>query len=104
MNTKQAAAIELVIFKPKPGLSTDVIKTSLMSLEPILKSYHGFISRELAVNSENQWMDLVFWESMEDAVFAAEDILMQEKAVKAFEVIDDKEMKFFHFKPVEQIS
>lgn len=73
-----------------------------MSLNSILKSYDGFISRQLAVGEKNQWMDLVFWENMENATFAAEDVLKDEMAQKAFQVIDESEMNFFHFEPVSQ--
>lgn len=100
MNPKKAKAIELVLFKPKPGVSAGEVKTSLTSLSSILKSYDGFVSRQLAAGKDEQWMDLVFWESMEDAKFAAEDVLKNEEAIKAFGVIDEKEMSFFHFEPV----
>lgn len=102
MNLKNVKAIELVLFKPKSGLSADEVKNSLTSLNSALKSYDGFVSRQLAVGKENQWMDLVFWESMEQAAFAAEDVLKNETAKKAFEVIDEREMNFFHFEPVSQ--
>lgn len=102
MNLKNVKAIELVLFKPKPGVRSEEVKSSLTSLNSILKSYNGFVGRQLAVEKENQWMDLVFWERMENATFAAEDILKNETAKKAFEVIDEREMNFFHFEPVSQ--
>lgn len=102
MDTQNIKAIELVIFKAKPGFSLDKVKTSLLSLNPILESYKGFISRKLALSKENQWMDLVYWESMEDATFAADDVMKNENAIKAFEVIDKQEMSFFHFDPISE--
>lgn len=102
MNLKNAKAIELVLFKPKPGISADEVKDSLTSLNSVLESYDGFVSRQLAEGKENQWMDLVFWETIEHAKFAAEDVTKNENAIKAFGVIDEKEMSFFHFEPVSQ--
>jgi hypothetical protein len=102
MNLKNVKAIELVLFKPKSYVSADEVKISLTSLDSVLQSYDGFVGRQLAVGNENQWMDLVFWESMENAAFASEDILKNETAKKAFEVIDEKEMNFFHFETVSQ--
>lgn len=107
MKPKNVNAIELVIFKPKPGFNTEKVKASLLSLTPILEAYNGYIGRELALNQKNKWMDLIFWESMEDAKFAAADVMENEKALKAFEVIDKQKMEFFHFEPVnngEQIE
>lgn len=100
MNFKNVKAIELVLFKPKPGVSADEVKTSLTSLNSVLKSYDGFVSRQLAAGKDERWMDLVFWESIDDAKFAAEDVLKKEEAIKAFGVIDEREMNFFHFEPV----
>lgn len=37
---------------------------------------------------------------MDDAKFAADDIIKQKEAAKAFEVIDEKEMEVFYFEPV----
>lgn len=59
MITQNTKAIELVVFKPRQGLSVEKVKNSLESLNPNLKSYKGFINRQLAVNKENQWMDIV---------------------------------------------
>ncbi|MDX1642607.1 MAG: hypothetical protein R3220_12965 [Balneolaceae bacterium] len=103
MKLKNVNAIELVLFKPKPSVSEDEVKNSLTSLNSVLQSYDGFIARQLAKGKEDQWMDLVFWESMQDASFAAEDVLKNEKAIKAFEVIDERQMNFFHSEPVSQI-
>lgn len=100
MNTKNAKAIEWVIFKPNPKITVEEVRESLESLNPILKSYKGFLGRQLASGNDGQWMDLVFWETIGDAKFAADNILKNEKAGKAFGVIDETEMQFFHFEPV----
>lgn len=47
-------------------------------------------------------MDLVFWESMEDAQAAAEEIMKLEAAQTAFRVIDEQTMEFHHFKPISR--
>lgn len=104
MNDKKVNAIELVIFKPKTRVDHGEVKNSMESLNPILKSYQGFIHRQLAKSSDGRWVDLVFWETMEDAKFAADDIMKNETAARVFEVIDEEEMSFFHFKPVSQFS
>lgn len=104
MDTRNTKAIELVLFRPKSTFSIDEVKRSLESLDEILSSYKGFLKRHLAVSGNGQWMDLVLWESMDDAKFAADDILKNEKAIEAFSVIDQNEMQFFHFEPLNRTN
>lgn len=95
MDNNGGKAIELVIFTSKAGLGENEVRDSLESLNPILASYKGFQKRQLALNDDGYWMDLVFWETMEDAKFAADDIMKQEQAIKVFEVIDEEKIQFF---------
>jgi len=39
------------------------------------------IGSALAQNKEGKWMDLVFWESMEDAQVAAEEVMKLEDSI-----------------------
>jgi heme-degrading monooxygenase HmoA len=102
MNNSKTNAIELVIFKTKPEFDQKDVKASLESLTAIVSNYKGFISRQLAKNEEGKWMDLVFWESMEDAKAAADEIMKLESAQKAFSVIDEQTMEFYHFDPISR--
>lgn len=68
----KATAIELVVFKIKSGYSKEEARRSLESLNPVLATYKGFLKRTLALSDDGHWMDLVFWETMEDARFAAD--------------------------------
>lgn len=104
MYDNKERAIELVIFRSKTDYSKEEVRMSLESLNPVLATYKGFLKRQLALNENDHWMDLVFWETMEDARFAADNIMKQEQAIKAFDVIDEKEMQFFHFTPVSDFS
>ncbi|MCH8487325.1 MAG: hypothetical protein LAT75_10715 [Candidatus Cyclonatronum sp.] len=102
MKNNTAMAIELVTFNTKPEFDQREVKASLESLNAIVSTYKGFISRQLARNEDGKWMDLVFWESMEDAHAAAEAIMKLEAAQMAFRVIDEQTMSFHHFKPVSR--
>lgn len=99
MKNKPIKAIELVIFEARPEFNQQEVKSSLELVNSILTSYKGFISRRLARNEDGQWMDLVLWESMEDAKAAADDIMKQKIAQEAFSVIDEQTMEFYHFAP-----
>ena len=100
MENSTKNAIEVVIFKTKPEFDQQQEKASLDSLNSIVGARKGFISRQLARSEDGKWMDLIFWESMEDAKAAADDIMKLESAQKAFSVIDEQTMDFYHFDPV----
>lgn len=102
MENRKINAIELVIFKTKPEFDPTHVKASLESLSDIVSTYKGFISRQLAKNDEGKWMDLIFWESMEDAKAAADDIMKLEAAQKAFSMIDEQKMELYHFNPINK--
>ena len=97
MNTTSKTAIELVIFKAKPNYTTEEVLKTMQSLNPILEQYNGFIKRSLALSEDGFWTDIICWDSMKDAKQAAKDIMQNEAALKAFSVIDEKQMQFYHF-------
>jgi heme-degrading monooxygenase HmoA len=63
----QAGAIEVVLFKTKPQFTDEQVSQMLTSLNPILEHLPGFISRQLSKDESGQWLDLVYWKSMEQA-------------------------------------
>ncbi|MTI86934.1 MAG: hypothetical protein FH748_03080 [Balneolaceae bacterium] len=102
--TKNIETIELVLFKALADNTEEEVRSSLESLNPILSSYKGFVSRKIALSDSGQWMDLVHWESLEDAKHASDDIMKKEEALKAFSVIDQDTMQFLHLKPQSSFS
>lgn len=97
MNTTNKPAIEMIIFKAKSTYTTEEVLKVMQSLNPVLKQYSGFIKRNFALSEDDFWTDIVYWESMQDAKHAAKDIMQNEVALKAFAVIDEKQMQFYHF-------
>lgn len=98
--TSNVSAVELVIFKPKRDVNEQKVQKAMESLNTIITEFDGFRNRTLAKNKDGVWMDLIFWETMEDAKSASEKIMDNEEASTAFKVIDRKEMQFYHFEPV----
>lgn len=93
----KTAAIEMVLFTPVTGLTNEEVIRSLESLNPILNTFPGFISRRVCRRDDGSWMDLVTWESMELAKAAAENIMSYPDAAKAFEVIEEKSIRMNHY-------
>ncbi len=91
--------IELVQFKAKSGVSDiEVLAASQEAHDGFLAKQRGYVSRELLKSSEGAWVDIVHWETMEDAQ-AAMDSFMGHPSTKKFgEVIDPSSIKMMHLK------
>ncbi len=99
METK-IGQIEIVIFNTKPGYSQEEARAALETLNECVLKFEGFLERKLAQNEKGQWIDIVYWQSKEQALLAAEQIMNDPKALEAFEVIEEEQMQMFHFTPI----
>lgn len=98
--TTKVGAIELVLFKFKAGVAeADGVK-AMESLNGFVSQQKGFISRKFSKKEDGSWVDLVFWQTMEDARKASELVMQSPLCVEAFKVIDDANMQFMHATPV----
>ena len=96
---QRIGTLEVVIFKGKEGLSSEAVKQELESLSKIVSEFQGFISRTLSQAPDGEWMDLVLWESLEQAEAAGKQVMENPEALKVFGVIDESSMKFKHYVP-----
>jgi len=96
---KNVNAIELVIFKFKTGVNDHKALEIFEALNEVLKTYPGFVSRQFAKSMDDTWMDMVYWKTMEQAKFAADNIMKNPKALELFAYIDEQQMSCYHFTP-----
>ncbi len=89
--------IEVVMFEANPGYSISDIEQALTSLNDVVKLYYGFIERTTASNGEGKYIDIVYWTDMDSAKNAAEDVMKNDKAAKAFEVVKPSSVQMYHF-------
>ncbi len=101
---EDVGAIEVVIFKTKPGISQEQARKALESLNDHVKKFDGFMGRKISVDENGHWMDLVYWESKSVALKASEEIMKVPAAIQAFEVIDESTMQLFHFDPLSAFN
>lgn len=89
--------LEVVIFSKKPSYTNEQVIKGAESVTTILKSYPGFISRKFAVNTKekNQWVDIVHWASLHDALAAANKIVKTTQMKKFMSVMYS--YKMYHF-------
>ena len=90
---------EIVVYKAKDGISAEQVIESAQSIQPLLENYPGYISRELIQTEDDQWVDLVTWESLADAHHAAEDIMKHPEAEMMMAVIEAESINMMHGMP-----
>lgn len=67
--------IEWAEFELIKGVSEEtLIKASEEVQNTFLKNQTGFVKRELLKGTNNKWVDLVYWDSMEDAERAVKNV------------------------------
>jgi len=91
---------EIVVFKAQADVTTEQVLLSAQSIQSTLESYTGYISRDLIQADNDQWVDIVKWESLEDAQFAAEDIMSKPEAATFMTIIDTASINMMHGKLV----
>jgi aspartate/tyrosine/aromatic aminotransferase len=91
-----ANVIELVTFKLKEGVTeehfltaSDEVNTGALSLQK------GFINRKL-VKNEDIWVDIVLWETMDDAMNAAKAIVQSPISIPFGECIEQSTCQMQH--------
>lgn len=90
--------VETSQFKTKTGVSdAQLLAASQEAHDGFLSKCKGFVSRELLKADDGTWLDIVHFETMEDAQAAMQSFLGQ-PSTKAFEeAIDPATAQMRHF-------
>jgi hypothetical protein len=92
--------LELVVFKLTEGISRGQFLETNDAVSSWISEQPGFISRELAYDADgDRWIDVVWWESMENAGAAAELALSSESCAPMFALIDMESTLMLHGVP-----
>ena len=68
--------IEWAPYIVKQGISEEELLHASSAIQShFLEKQKGYIKRELLKGKDDQWVDLVYWASIEDAERAAQDVL-----------------------------
>ena len=94
---KNKNAVEFVSFKLKEGASVaDFLLASDKINKDFLALQKGYISRQL-LQKDDLWADYVLWETMDDALTAANVCGENASALEYFSFLDDKSVDMRHF-------
>ncbi len=81
--------LELVVFGLNQGVTREQLLSTSGAVSTWAEAQPGFISRELVHDEEgDRWIDVVWWESLEDAKAAAERAMSSESCAPMFALID----------------
>jgi hypothetical protein len=87
--TQEHKVLELVLFKLKDGATPDDLLATVDAVTDWIKTQPGFVSRDLTYSAaEDQWIDVVWWESLEAAESAAAAATTSESCAPMFGLID----------------
>ncbi|NHF60708.1 hypothetical protein FK220_015235 [Flavobacteriaceae bacterium TP-CH-4] len=89
--------IEVVRFKGNPAFSTVQVQEAMAKTNAYIKEFDGFIKRTISVNEEGEFLDIVYWESMQQAKNAAIELQQNPKIMEHFKVIDFSTVTMKHF-------
>ncbi len=93
-------AIEVVIFRAKPGITSEQMKNAALAVTPELAALPGFLSREFGLSEGDQYIDIVHWRNLESAKKAAEKVMNIPICSEFFSLIDQTQMQFMHFNKI----
>lgn len=91
-----AKVIELVIFKIKPDVSEEAFVKAAEKTWPAIKQMAGYVDRQLAVDEQGQWSDIVYWTDMEAAQTAAAAVMQMSEFADFISMIDESQLSMRH--------
>ena len=87
MHKIQPEIIEYVEFKALPNISDEQVFNALKATDAVLDSVKGY-RRRIVAKHANIFVEVVFWDSQEEATRGLEVFSNDERAAKLFELID----------------
>ena len=92
--------LELVVYQLNEGVSREQFLGTNDAVSTWISKQPGFISRDLVYDAEgDRWVDVVWWETMENAQVAAELATTSESCSPMFALIDTESALMLHGVP-----
>ena len=100
MQSSEEKALELVVYKLGEGVSREQFLGTNEAVSSWIAKQPGFVSRDLAYDAEgDRWVDVIWWETMDDAHAAAELSMTSESCAPMFALIDMQSALMIHGEP-----
>jgi hypothetical protein len=92
--------LELVVYTLNEGVTREQFLAANAAASRWISGQPGFISRDLVYDAEgDRWVDVLWWETMEQAGAAAELATTSESCAPMFALIDMKSALMLHGEP-----
>ena len=103
---KDGRTLELVVYELSEGVSREQFVATNGAVSNWISKQPGFISRELVYDGDgDRWVDVIWWETMEDARAAAELSQTSESCAPMFALIDIESALMLHGVPaIERVG
>jgi len=93
-------ALELVVFKLVDGADRDRFIEAADLATAWIETQPGFVSRDLSYSpSEDRWVEIVWWRSMEEAEAASAAAMTSESCIPMFSMVDLDSALMLHGEP-----
>ncbi len=98
---KKTTVVEIAQFELASGVTDEeFIKEAEVVQRDFLEKQSGYIDRELLKDKNGLWIDILHWDSMEEAKKAAEVMIKNPKAQGFIQKIHLPSVKMFHLEQV----
>ena len=95
--TDSSGVVEIAIFQTKEGVTHEQLLATVDPVSEWVRNQPGFISRDLTYSAEgDNWIDVIWWESLEAATTAAEVAMTSESCAPMFGAIDLQGTQMLH--------
>jgi|SRR5262245_28619875 len=101
-----AKVLELVVYELNEGVTREQFLGTNDAVSSWISKQPGFISRELVYDAQgDRWVDVIWWETMDQAHAAAELSLTSESCSPMFALIEMESALMLHGEPaIERVD
>lgn len=100
MNASTSHVVEVVLYRLREGVSRETQMAALQAAQSEIASLPGFIRREVLADADGQWVEMVYWRTMDEALNAMNLIADKPNLQQAFTLLDEGTIRMLHMLPV----
>jgi antibiotic biosynthesis monooxygenase (ABM) superfamily enzyme len=96
MQREMDGQFEIIIYRLKPGVDRDQFMEISTRATDWLRQRPGYLGRELLEDDNGQWVDLVRWVTMDDALAAASAFMEVPEALAFMDAVVPESVTMLH--------
>ena len=96
MDAEMDGQFEIVIYRLKPGVNRNQFLEISARATEWLRTHAGYLGRELLEDESGQWVDLVRWATMEEALAAANAFMEAPEAAAFMGAVEPESITMLH--------